>query len=237
MKQIIFLFLFFLPFTGEASAYWLEVKGSGKLNEPVQIQVCYGHIDEFSIRHRDTGNELELTGNFKIGVLDQEGKIIQVPILRKADCWEGNFIPVHEGTYRILGINDSHPVVDRSKSGGKNVRPIDYLCAAYQVGGGGAVSKPAQLLDIVVTRKGDLINVQAFNNGHFAENQTKLRVFNPENWEKELVTNDRGEAFFKTTMPGLYIIREDLDDPTSGNYKGVAYTSIRYRCNYCLLIP
>jgi hypothetical protein len=37
-------------------------------------------------------------------------------------------------------------------------------------------------------------------------------------------------------MPGLYIIREDWEDPSSGTYNGVAYSAIRHRCNYCLQV-
>ncbi|QEM08589.1 hypothetical protein [Mucilaginibacter rubeus] len=234
--RVILLFIF-MPFAGNASAYWMEIKGSGKLNETAYIQVCYGNIDEFSIRHRDTGIELDRAGDFEISLQDENGNKTALPMLKKADCWEAAFTPSHNGVYRILGINDTHEVVDRSKTGGKNIRPIDYLCSAYVVGNGNMNSTPAQQLDIIVgTGKKGLISVKAFKDGRIAEPKTSLRVFNPENWEKELITNEEGEAFFKPTMPGLYIIREDWEDPSPGNYKGVAYKAVRHRCNYCLQV-
>lgn len=233
--RVILLFIF-MPFAGNASAYWMEVKGSGKLNETAHIEVCYGNIDEFSIRHRDTGTELARTGDFEIFVQDEKGNKTSLPMIKKADCWEAAFTPTHNGLYRILGIDDTHAVVDRSKSGGKNIRPIDYLCAAYQVGEGNINSVPAQLLDIIATSKNGLITVKAFKDGRIVEVKTSLRVFNPENWEKELFTNEQGEAVFKPTMPGLYIIREDWEDPSPGTYNGVAYSAIRHRCNYCLQV-
>ncbi|SEO03391.1 hypothetical protein SAMN05192574_10555 [Mucilaginibacter gossypiicola] len=239
MKLAVFraiLLFIFMPFAGNASAYWMEVKGSGKLNEAVHIEVCYGNIDEFSIRHRDTGIELTRAGDFEISIQDERGNKTALPMIRKADCWEATFIPAHTGIYRILGINDSHPVVDRSKTGGKNIRPVDYLCAAYRVGTGKMISNPAQLLDIIATGKNGLMAVKAFKDGRVVEPKTPLRVFNPENWEKELLTNEQGEAIFKPTMPGLYIIREDWEDPSPGNYKGVAYSAVRHRCNYCLQV-
>ncbi|HEX8019174.1 hypothetical protein, partial [Mucilaginibacter sp.] len=70
--RVILLFIF-MPFAGNASAYWMEVKGSGKLNETAYIQVCYGNIDEFSVRHRDIGTELARTGDFEIFVQDEKG--------------------------------------------------------------------------------------------------------------------------------------------------------------------
>jgi len=89
-----------------------------------------------------------------------------------------------KGVYQILGINDTHPVVDRSKTGGKNVLPIDYLCAAYHVEDTGVVLKPVQCLDLIIARKNKLVLVKAFNNGVKAADGTKIRVFNPENWRK-----------------------------------------------------
>lgn len=233
----VLLLLIVAPFIGKASGYWLDIKGNGKVGQPVQIQVCYGNIDEYSIRHRDTGAELTLTGDFKIMVIDEKGQRTQVAIKKGTDCWEGSFTPKEKGVYQILGINTLHPVLDRSKIGGNNVLPVDYLCAAYQVESIASVSKPAQPLDIIVAKKGRLINVKAFNNGIPASNTTKLRVFNPENWEKELSVNDKGEAVFAPTIKGLYVIRQDWVHEVSGTYKGVSYSSVRYRCNYCLQVP
>jgi hypothetical protein len=237
VKKILLFGLFCLsPFISKSAAYWLEITGSGRTNEPVTISIIYGHIDEYSVRHRDTGKELDLVGEFKMYVL-RNGQQTAVTLTQKADCWQGTFIPTHHGVYRILGINDTHPVIDRSTTGGKNVRPIDYLCTDYQVGDGSLLpAKPAQLLDIITSKTNGVITVKAFNNGKPAFAGTKLRIFNPENWEKELVLDEKGEAVFKTTMPGLYIIREDWDNALPGSYKGVTYVSIRQRCNYSLLV-
>lgn len=235
-KFYILLLLIGSPFVSRASGYWLDIKGSGKLNEPVQIQVCYGVIDEFSIRHRETGPELNLAGEFKISIVGEKGERTAIVIHPKADCWEGTFIPRENGVYQILGINNTHPVVDRSKTGGKNVLPIDYLCTAYAVESKGTVSTPMQFLDIIAGRKGEMVTLKIFNKGAPVSNTTKLRVFNPENWEKELSVDEHGETFFVPTMKGLYVIRQDWVDPTPGSYQGTSYTSIRHRCNYCLLV-
>ena len=140
----------------------------------------------------------------------------------QGDCWEGIFTPAEKGVYQILGINDSHPVVDRSKTGGKNVLPVDYLCAAYQVGTEANVTQPVQFLDILTAKKDNLIKVKAFNNGKKAVEGTKIRVVNPENWEKKLSIDEDGEAVFLPTMKGLYILREDWTSPVTGIYKGVS---------------
>ncbi|QNK64659.1 hypothetical protein H7F33_09355 [Pedobacter sp. PAMC26386] len=238
MKRNIYLLLLlaFLPLLSQAHGYWLDIIGSGKVNQPVQIQICFGEIDVYSIRHRETGSELSQLGDFKITIIDERGKITNVQIQPKTDCWEGTFVPKEKGTYQILGINESLPVVDRSKTGGKNVRPIDYLCAAYNVEHTGYISKPVQFLDILTATRDKLIIVKAFNNGNPVNNHTKLRVFNPENWEKSLDTDEHGEAAFMPSMKGLYIIRQDYTVSKADTYKGIPYTSVRYRCNYCLLV-
>ena len=239
MKRAAFfliLLLAILPYVSMASAYWMDVKGSGKLNQPVFIKIYYGNIDESGIRKPLAGSELILTGEFRISVVNSKGERKIIPIFLKEDCWEGTFTPQETGAFQILGINDTHPVVDRSKTGGKNVLPIDYLCAVYHVESAEEVSKPVQYLDIITAKKDKLIIVKAFNSGIKAAIATKVRVFNPENWEKELSIDENGEAVFLPTMKGLYIIREDWTDPKQGTYKGVAYTSIRHRCNYFLQI-
>lgn len=240
MRQIKTLYILFallsFPFLSHASGYWLDIKGSGKVNEPVKIQVCYGVVDDLSIRHREKGTELALVGDFKISIIDSKGERVNVTIYPKADCWEATYIPHEKGVYQILGMNSIHPVVDRSKTGGKNILPIDYLCTAYNVEDQSAVVKPVQFLDIITRQEGKLLVIKVFNNNSFANTSTKLRVFNPENWEKELSVDEHGEAVFMPTMKGLYVIRQDWVDPTPGTYKGVSYTSIRHRCNYCLMV-
>jgi len=240
LKQAKYVYLLVLfiafPIFCNASAYWMDVKGSGKVNEPVQIRIYYGNIEESGIRVPLKGPELTLTGEFKISVVDGEGRSRPIVMALSGDGWEGTFTPSEKGVYQILGINDTHPVVDRSKTGGINVLPVDYLCAAYAVENTGSVKKPAQFLDIITERQGTRVLVKAFKNGRRAVLNTKLRVFNPENWEKELSLNAEGEAVFLPTMKGLYIIREDWTDQRPGSYKGMPYSGIRHRCNYFLLV-
>ena len=233
---LLFIFIIAIPFYSQASAYWMDVKGSGKVNETVRIKVYYGNIGESGLRVPLKGPELMLTGEFRLRVVDENGQSTPIPIMLSGDGWEGTFIPHQKGVYQILGINDTHPVVDRSKLGGINVLPIDFLCAAYTVESSGSVQKPIQFLDIITERRERQITVMAFKEGKPAKINTKLRVFNPENWEKELTVNEEGKAFFTATMQGLYIIRQDWNNPKPGEYKGVSYSSIRYRCNYFLLI-
>jgi hypothetical protein len=238
-KYLFYTFcLFFLTISTSsfAAAYWIDVKGSGKVNEKVKIELCYGSMDEFGIRHRDTGKELDLAGDFQIRIIDSRGSEQLLTLNKQKDCWLGIFIPSNEGRYRIIGINDKHPVVDRSATGGKNVLPIDYISAVWNVGQiSQIVEKPVQMLDLILNKEDKKVTLKAFFQNKPSKEGTKIRIFNPENWEKEVILNKNGEAVFYTTMKGLYIIRQDYNEPKSGVYKGVNYSAIRHRCNYFLL--
>jgi hypothetical protein len=139
-----------------------------------------------------------------------------------------------------LGINEELPVVDRSASSG--IRPVQYLCAIYTVGDSyttgdpQSTPTPKQYLDIIATKKDKWIGVQAFIGQHPVAKDTKLRIFNPENWEKLPVTDEGGKAAFIPTMKGLYIIRLDWVDNTPGTCNGRSYGSVRHRCDYSLFI-
>ena len=70
-----------------ASAYWIDVKGSGKANETVNIELCYGSMDEYGVRHRDTGKELELAGDFKLRIVDAKGNEQELKLTLQKDSW------------------------------------------------------------------------------------------------------------------------------------------------------
>ncbi|WP_316800245.1 hypothetical protein [Pedobacter frigidisoli] len=233
----IFVYLLvLLPFFSHASAYWMEIKGNHKLSSQVTVELIYGNIDELGTRHRQTGQELVLAGEFSFQLIDPKGNIRPLKMTKKIDCWSMVFLPELSGQYRIIGINKTHPVVDRSATGGESILPIDYLCGQYIAGYISEQRKPAQFLDLLVNKQGKSIIVNAFREDKHEKAKSKLRVFNPENWEKKLVVDENGAAVFYATAKGMYNIRLDWNDPTAGKYKGIAYTSIRHRCNYCLFI-
>lgn len=218
-----------------ASAYWIDVKGNNQINEPVTIELCYGSMDEYSVRQRDTGKELQLAVDFQIRIIDANGIEQELQLQLQKDCWLGVFTPKTNGQYRIIGINDKHPVVDRSALGGENILPIDYIASLYNVGSSNTPEiKPIQKLDLITISDNSKIIIKAFLNGKPSKKGTKIRVFNPENWEKELVLDQDGQAVFYTTMKGLYIIRQDWVEQTSGSYHQINYSSKRHRCNYYL---
>lgn len=233
---LLFLTVFLLPQLTKASAYWMEIHGSGKVKEQVKIQVCYGFIDDLSERHRTTGPEFQRIKDFSFVIVNAKGEKSKIQLQPKEDHWEASFIPDQEGTYRILGINDQQPVLVRSKDPEDNVRPIDFMCGAYQVGTVFNNNSPLQLMDFILQEKNRVYTVFPYRNMKPVEKGTLLRIFNPENWEKNIPVDENHKAVFKVTMPGLYVIRQDWQDKTKGIFQGTSYSAIRYRNNYCLWI-
>lgn len=219
-----------------ASAYWIDVKGSGKINEPVTIELFYGSMDDHGVRHRDTGKELQLSGDFQFNIINSKNQSQTLEFKLHKDCWLATFTPRESGQYRIIGLNDKHPVIDRSAIEGKNVLPIDYITAIYNVGKNiNADLKPLQKLDLILLEQDGKLIIKAFLDGKTSNSNTKIRIFNPENWEKELILNNNGETYFYPTMKGLYIIRQDWNEKISGTKQQLEYSSIRHRCNYFMI--
>ncbi|WP_185290864.1 hypothetical protein [Chryseobacterium lactis] len=236
LPLFLLLGLFLFPEFTKASAYWMEIHGSGKLKDPVKVQVCYGFIDDLSERHRTTGAEFQEIRNFQFFILNAKGEKSKLELKKKEDHWEGTFTPDQEGIYRLLGMNDQQPVLLRSKNPQENVRPIDFMCGAYSVGNSLNIQSPVQLMDILLQEKSGVYTVSPYRNMKPADKGTMIRIFNPENWEKNIPADENHQVIFKPTLPGLYIIRQDWNDNTPGTFQGNAYGKIRYRNNYCLWI-
>ncbi len=233
---LLFSTFFLFPQLAKASAYWMEIHGSGKLKDPVKVQFFYGFIDDLSERHRTTGPEFHEIKNFQFFILNAKGEKSKFELQMKGDYWEGTFIPDQEGTYRILGMNDQLPVLLRSKNPAENVRPIDFMCSAYHVGKPSEMMSPAQFMDIILNEKNGIYTISPYRNMKPVEKGTAIRIFNPENWEKNISIDENHQAVFKPTLAGLYVIRQDWNENTPGTFQGNSYGKIRYRNNYCLWI-
>lgn len=234
MKYLLWFCLFVCPVLAEAHGYWLEIKGSGKPGERVRIRIRYGEIDIYGVRKPES--DPVFLQNFRVFVLDDAGHRRDLTLQPGPDFLETGFIPEKEGYYRIRGINEDLPVVDRSAAGGINVRPVEYLCAGYVAGAGKEVSGSRQRVDLELSRRDRLWVIRPWLDGQTVAAGTRLRIFDPENWEKLLETDAGGEAAFFAPRKGMYVIRLDWVDPTPGSHQGVAYRQVRHRCNYCLFV-
>lgn len=221
-----------LPMLSMAHGYWLEVVGSGKVNEAAKIQIFFG---EFENQKRETGKLLDKMSEIKIYVLDAKGNKTEILMTQTNTHWEGVFTPKNDGLFQIIGINDTREVQDFTKHGLGIVRPVQYLRTTYQVGEKADEQSAANLMDAWVKQSGDNIMISTCReNQAFAK--AKVRIINPEGWMKEKITNDNGKTQAKSNMKGLYLVELEYIDKTAGNFKGKDYQTVRYRCETTLKV-
>lgn len=233
MKKInLIIGIILLPMLSLAHGYWLEVQGSGKVNEPAKIQIFYG---EFENQKRETGKLLDKMSEIKIYVLDEKGNKTEISMSQTNTHWEGVFTPKNNGLFQIIGINDTREVQDFTKHNLGIVRPVQYLRTTYQVGEGASEQSVVNLMDALVKQVGDNMMISTWKeNQVFAK--TKVKIINPEGWTKEKITNENGKTQIKTNMKGLYLVELEYIDKTAGSFKGKAYEMVRYRCETTLRI-
>lgn len=231
-KTNLIIAIILLPILSMAHGYWLEVVGSGKVNEAAKIQIFFG---EFENQKRETGKLLDKMSEIKIYVLDEKVGKIEVMMTQTNTHWEGVFTPKSDGLFQIIGINDTREVQDFTKHNLGVVRPVQYLRTTYQVGEGAGEQSVANLMDALVKQVGDNIMVSTWKeNQAFAK--IKVRIINPEGWMKEKLTNENGKTQTKSNMKGLYLVELEYIDKTAGNFKGKDYQTVRYRCETTLKV-
>ena len=175
-------------------------------------------------RYLKTNADLDKMKDFRVFIIDRAGKRVDISIKQYPEYWGGNFIPRKKGIYRIFAIDESLPMLERPDSS-KNVRPIQYLCAAYGVEDDGLYSGAIQRLDLQVGKKDKLIWIVPAIGGNSVPRGTQLRVFYPDNHDEMIAVDKEGVASFLIAGEGLYLIRLDQMEGR-----------VRHRCDYSLQI-
>ncbi|AZA79425.1 hypothetical protein EG347_18925 [Chryseobacterium sp. G0186] len=176
ISLLLFFAVFLFPQLTKASAYWMEIHGSGKVKEQVTIQVCYGFIDDLSERHRTIGPEFQRIRDFNFFLFNAKGEKSKIELQPNGDHWEGSFTPDQDGTYRILGMNDLQPVLVRSQNPQDNVRPIDFMCGVYHVGVPSDNIAPLQFMDISLQNKNGIYTIFPYRHMKPVSKGTMLRI-------------------------------------------------------------
>jgi hypothetical protein len=214
--------------SAKADGYWLELKGSGKAGDTVTVTIRYGGVNDEGQRYIKTGKDLDKMAGFHLQVVNA-GKAVSISLTQLSDCWQGKYVPAKAGVYQILAINNELPVVQRPDSL-QNILPIQYLSTVYCVGTVGGDQSPRQFLDIVTAKQGNTIVITPYIDKQPVK-KTKLRIFDTDNKDIFLVTDNTGKASFTPVKKGFYIIRLDKTDRVTG-----ASYSMRHRCDYSLIL-
>lgn len=229
MKKVIGILVgIVMPLLSVAHGYWLEIEGSGKIGDTVRVKVYFGEIDDNKVRHREAD-----TARFTMVVSGpSEWDLQSLELQQKDNYWEAAFIPQVAGAYHVYAFHTTLPVVDRSAIGGKNVKPQEFLCAAYQAGIARDMEQLTPWPSIRVKNEGKQVRITTINKKKPMPAGTKIRIFHPDNADEYLTTDDKGTAVFTPEKEGLYIIRYDYVETTPGTYQGVPYVEVRNRCNF-----
>jgi hypothetical protein len=209
----------------KAHTYWITTEGSHKINDPVQVRIWFG---EYITGELMSGKSLDKIKDIRMMVRFAGQSDMPLIMTQDTGYWKGSFIPAKEGSYEIIGINDTREVQDWTKHGFGIVRPVQYLKHIYRVGTVETAQSSGSFLDIIMQNKDSQQQLQLFKNGKPATN-TKFFISRPDGEEVPVETDEKGIARFETPIPGLYIIGFEWVDKTAGRFLGKEYTGTRYR--------
>lgn len=237
MKKYLFFFstLFLMQYTCFADGYWLELQGNHHKGDTLVIKIRYGGVDEQKNRYINNGAALDKMKDYQLFVVDPYGKPHQVPLKQARDYWTGYYVPVINGSYQILAANSRLPVVEREDSL-QNIKPVQYLCAVYDVGKGSKGKRPASYLYIEAGIRNDTAWIAPYIDGKPVAAGTSLRVFLPDNHDIKVTVKNEGMAALPVSLKGRYLIRLDEMNRKEDFYEGKKYYAVRYRCDYMLMV-
>lgn len=196
--------------------YWFTTEGSHKVNEPVQIKIYFG---EYVTGELMKGKALDKMKDIKVLVRYAGAPDQYIAMQQDSGHWHGSFVPAAEGTYEIIGINDTREVQDWTKHGYGIVRPVQYLKCVYQVGVELSAQSSSAFLDVTSGKDANGYFFTLFKKGNPAA-KTKLFISQPNGEEVQLETDEKGIIYFKPSAAGLYIIGLEWVDKTAGEFNG-----------------
>ncbi|REG98421.1 hypothetical protein [Flavobacterium aquicola] len=207
--------LLLAPMAVNAHNIWLEVKGSGKINDKVQVQLYFG---EYGQEAPEKGAKLDRLKDIKIFLIDASGTKSEIAMAQTETHWQGSFDAKTAGTYQIIGINDQGEVRDMSKKHLGFARSISYLKAVYTVKTPEAKEYAVHPLDLTAQKQNDSYLLTAFKDKK-QQGALNITIINPEGWVKTVETNEKGQAAFVPNKKGLYLINLEWIDNTKGSFK------------------
>ncbi|MEZ0542729.1 DUF4198 domain-containing protein [Fibrella arboris] len=229
------LLLLLLPLLTEAHSYWLELKGSGKVGEPMTVQCYFGELENGL---REKADKLGGIKAFTASVLLPNGTSEPLTLLPAENCYQAQFIPNQAGTYQVLLVNDTRPVQDWTKHNLGIVRPREYLRAICQIGGGMLSAKPVFYLDATPVSKpvaGKAATVLITKDGAaYANAPVKLTM--PDGKQSKLTADANGLLTLTPTGAGQYVVDVDFMDKTPGNYQEKEYQAVRNKMALTLAV-
>ncbi|KAA9341099.1 DUF4198 domain-containing protein [Larkinella humicola] len=225
-KSFLFLCLLLFPLLSEAHSYWLELKGSGKVGQPMTVQCYFGELENGL---REKADKLAGIKAFTASVLMPDGTTEPLTLTPADNCYQAQFTPKQPGTYQVLLVNDTRAVQDLTKHHLGIVRPRDYLRAICQVGNGPLSTNPKYYLDVIphdlpAVGKPTVLLITK-DGAAYANAPVKLTT--PDGKQTKQTADASGRLTLTPTGAGQYVVDVDFLDKTPGQYEGKDYEAIR----------
>lgn len=234
-KSLSSLLLLLLPLLTEAHSYWLELKGSGKVGEPMTVQCYFGELENGL---REKGPMLNSMKAFTASVLLPNGTTEPITFAPAENCYQAQFTPKQAGTYQVLLVNDTRAVQDWTKHNLGIVRPREYLRAICQVGDAPLSAKPVFYLDATPQNKPAVsksTTVLITKDGAAYAN-TPVKLTGPDGKQSKLTADANGLITLTPTGAGQYVVDVDFMDKTPGKYQEKEYQAVRNKMALTLAI-
>ncbi|GAB2562302.1 DUF4198 domain-containing protein [Spirosoma aerophilum] len=229
------LLLLLLPLLTQAHSYWLELKGSGKVGEPMTVQCYFGELENGL---REKADKLAGIKAFTASVLLPDGSIHPLTLSPAENCYQAQFTPSQAGTYQVLLVNDTRAVQDWTSHKLGIVRPREYLRAICQVGGGNLFAKPVHYLD-VTPETGLILGKPAtllVTKDGTAYANAPLKLTAPDGKQIKQTADANGRFTLTPTGAGQYVVDVDFMDKKPGQYQGKNYQAVRNKTALTLVI-
>ena len=234
-KIIVSLLLIALPLLTQAHSYWLELKGSGKVGEPMTVQCYFGELENGL---REKADKLAGIKAFTASVLLPDGSTQPLTLSPAENCYQAQFTPQKAGTYQVLLVNDTRAVQDWTSHKMGIVRPREYLRAVCQVGGGSLSAKPVHYLDITPETglaSGKSATLLVTRDGAAYAN-APVKLTTPDGKQTKQTADAAGRLTLTPTGAGQYVVDVDFMNKTPGQYQGKDYQAVRNKTALTIIV-
>ena len=225
-------YIFMLAFacitlTANGHYLWIELGAPAKLGKQQEVRIFYGEYNE-GVREVRGGRMEELAG-ISAWVITPGGKQIPLPITTEEKFYKSTFTPEENGTYTVVAVNTVREVVDWSKHGIGVVRPVYYTYKEVIIGQGNKhlTNFPQYAQLKIQPAKGKNSFTLKFKGQPLAN--AKVWFHAPNEWSKELSTNEEGIVSFNPLWKGQYVVECIYPEKNPGTFNGKDYEAIRHR--------
>ncbi len=238
-KYTISLLLILSIFTANAHYLWLETSPIGKSGISHEVKVFFGEYTYGLIEKTGT-DAFNAVDAFQVWVLSPEGSKMQLQFTKKDQYYISNFTPSTNGLYTVILDNNEIDVIDYTKYDFGIFKTHYHSVAKIAVGEATGTTIAANdegitILDLTgnVLKPGDETRLQVLFKGKPLA-KAELKVFLPDQWSKDLETDEDGNVSFLLPWDSKYIVEVTKKEEVPGVYKGESFEFIWHCVTYAI---